>query len=590
MKILSILLFLATAQSLSAQTLPPVPVPVENPITESKRVLGKMLFWDEQMSSDNTMACGTCHMASSAGADSRFGLNPGIDGIFGNEDDVNGSPGVIDSQADGTFVMNDTFSLLEQITGRAANNYGMIQYAPELFWDGRAGGEFIDPETGEILIAEGGALESQAVGPPMADAEMAHRNRDWPSLTNKLITVRPMALATNVPEDMALAVAVHGTYPELFTAAFGDENITASRIAMAIATYERTLVADDTPYDRTQNGESGGLTTSQQQGLDMFDGPMMLCGECHTPPMFTDFTFRNNGLRPIEEDAGRFNVTKNTTDLGKFKVPSLRNVGLQSKFMHNGRLLTLDDVFDFYAGLTEQFPDNQDPLIAQIFLPDMARDSMIDFLENGLLDNRLANETFPFDRPTLNSELTPNPFSIHGGTAGSGDITPTMIAVDTPNLGNADFRFGISDALGSSEAHVEIYRTEEDALATANAISTLGPITLEGKGAGTGYGTIHWPIPSDPTLLSATVYAKWIVSDAIGDAYSDLVEVAFYASDPTSCNCPGDVTCDSIVGVNDILAIIEAWGDCNICGSDLNQDGAVDVIDLLSIIDNWGGC
>ena len=93
----------------------------------------------------------------------------------------------------------------------------MIQYAPELFWDGRATSTFTDPETGEILIASGGALESQAVGPLMSSSEMAHRNRDWNSLTTKLVTAKPMALATNLPPDMAQALAMHGTYPELFT-------------------------------------------------------------------------------------------------------------------------------------------------------------------------------------------------------------------------------------------------------------------------------------------------------------------------------------------------------------------------------------
>ncbi|HEY5565864.1 MAG TPA: cytochrome c peroxidase, partial [Gammaproteobacteria bacterium] len=72
--------------------LPPVPVPAENPITEPKRVLGKMLFWDEQLSSDNTVACGTCHRPAAGGADPRAGVNPGADA--GTIDDVRGSPGM----------------------------------------------------------------------------------------------------------------------------------------------------------------------------------------------------------------------------------------------------------------------------------------------------------------------------------------------------------------------------------------------------------------------------------------------------------------------------------------------------------------
>ena len=71
--------------------LPEVPIPVENPITEAKRVLGKILFWEEQLSSDNTVACGTCHIPSVGGADPRQFSHPGPDQIFGTNDDIIGS-------------------------------------------------------------------------------------------------------------------------------------------------------------------------------------------------------------------------------------------------------------------------------------------------------------------------------------------------------------------------------------------------------------------------------------------------------------------------------------------------------------------
>src|SRR3954470_4388408 len=80
--------------SAALAALPPVPAPAENPITEPKRVLGKILFWDEQMSSDNTDACGSCHRPGKGGGDPRSGLYPGKDGVFGTDDDTFGSPGV----------------------------------------------------------------------------------------------------------------------------------------------------------------------------------------------------------------------------------------------------------------------------------------------------------------------------------------------------------------------------------------------------------------------------------------------------------------------------------------------------------------
>ena len=72
----------------------PIPVPGENPITEEKRVLGKILFWDEQLSSDNTVACGTCHLPAFGGTDNRKAIHPGADEKFNTEDDVIGSPGI----------------------------------------------------------------------------------------------------------------------------------------------------------------------------------------------------------------------------------------------------------------------------------------------------------------------------------------------------------------------------------------------------------------------------------------------------------------------------------------------------------------
>ena len=73
---------------LAGAQLAPPPVPAENPITEEKRLLGKILFWDEQLSSDNTIACGSCHDPAHGGMDSRVGINPGLDGVFGTLDDV----------------------------------------------------------------------------------------------------------------------------------------------------------------------------------------------------------------------------------------------------------------------------------------------------------------------------------------------------------------------------------------------------------------------------------------------------------------------------------------------------------------------
>ena len=112
---------LAGCVCLSLGALPPVPVPPENPMTESKRVLGKMLFWEEQLSTASVVSCGTCHMPNRAGTDPRLARAAGDDGVLNTPDDVFGSPGVVRSDANDDYEPDPVFALRPQITDRAAN-------------------------------------------------------------------------------------------------------------------------------------------------------------------------------------------------------------------------------------------------------------------------------------------------------------------------------------------------------------------------------------------------------------------------------------------------------------------------------------
>lgn len=384
-----------------AQPLPPPPVPPQNPITEPKRVLGKILFWEEQLSSDNTVSCGTCHQSFRSATDPRPAIHPGLDLSFGTPDDVVGSLGIARQDAGGTPISDSIFGFDVQVTRRAAQTvYGSL-WSPLAFWDGRAGPAFVDPQGGGTVIPNGGALEAQAIVPILSDNEMAHQGRTWTDVINKLQAATPMGLATYLPPDMANAIGANPTYGDLFDAAFGDPAISAQRIAFAIATYERTLVANQTPFDL------GTMSAQQQQGFNVFQAPQSRCNICHQPPIFSDNTFRNVGLRPIGEDAGRQTITGIAGDAGRFKVPSLRNVGLKPTFMHNGQRTTLTQVVDFYFRLNGQvqFPLNQDPLVAgNNPPPPQGRADLIAFLQGALNDPRVAAETFPFDRPILASE------------------------------------------------------------------------------------------------------------------------------------------------------------------------------------------
>ncbi|MEZ4652077.1 MAG: cytochrome c peroxidase [Candidatus Eisenbacteria bacterium] len=392
--VLSVLASSAWAQG----GLPPVPVPPQNPITEPKRVLGKILFWEEQMSSDNTVACGTCHRHESGSTDPRVGTHPGADGIFGNFDDVLGSPGIRRQDASGDLVFDPIFGFEVQVTGRAAQGFVGNQWAQLMFWDGRASSEFRDPVSGVVLIPNGGALESQSVGPPMSDVEMAHENRTWNELTTKLAGAQPLALASNIPPDMAFAIATHPSYGDLFAAAFGSSDITAARIAMAIATYERTLIPDQTPWDL------GTMTPQQQQGFQEFQ--VHNCAVCHAPPFFTDHSFRNIGLRDPDDDGGRFGITGNPADRGRFKAPSLRNAGLRDRLMHTGDITDVSDAIAFYRRIGHQhFTDNQDPLVlGGINMSNQDATTIAGFISNALTDPRAAQRRFASSRPDLFSD------------------------------------------------------------------------------------------------------------------------------------------------------------------------------------------
>ncbi len=405
--------------------LPPVPVPPENPVTEAKRILGKILFWDEQLSSNDTVACGTCHIPSAGGTDPRPGSHPGADGVFNTVDDVVGSPGIVSLSSPTTPVNDPVFGFFPQVTSRAAPTTIGAMYTPDHFWDGRATSQFIDPEDGTtVIIASGGALESQAVVPILSSVEMAHAGRTWTDVKNKLATVVPLALATtNVPSDMSAALAVNADYPSLFNAAFGDSAITAARIGMAIATYERTLLPDQSPWDLYIAGDANALSAQQLAGWNALDstGGGQRCLSCHTPPTFSDDAFYNIGLRPASEDIGREAVTGNPTDTGRFKTPTLRNSGLRKHLMHVGWITDNADAIDFYnAGTADittihtQFTADQSALpngdaysTAALTPTDEAnQNDVAEFLANGLTDPRVAAETFPFDRPTLRSEFS----------------------------------------------------------------------------------------------------------------------------------------------------------------------------------------
>ena len=499
-----------------AQGLPPLPVPRENPMTAEKAVLGKILFWDEQLSSDDTVACGTCHRPRAGGADPRVGRHPGYDGVLFTADDTFASPGISYLDQVREYAPQGVFGFESQVTSRAASSAFVSQYWPSQFWDGRAYRQFVDPETHLVSIEHHGSLEWQAVKPIMDPAEMGHAGRTWSEVVQKLTNAVPLALATNLPPDVQAALTRDPTYPALFQRAFGSPTVTAEHIAFAIATYERTLVPDQTPYDLWIAGQSNAMTPNQIAGFQAFQ--TQRCDACHVPPHFTDFTFRALGLRPWYEDPGRMDVTADRADRGKFKVPNLRNIGQRSTFMHNGALSGWTQLFDFYDHLIPTFPGNQDPLYSATSVPPSVRPALQDFLENALTDPRFANELPPYDRPTLRSELPGNQ-GYGYGTSGGGGYTPRLIARQPAFVGAVDFRIGLRDAAGAAPAMLLLSNAQRlyPGLGVVVNVDLGAAIGLNavsaGSGAGEGYATWQLPLPADPNLSGVTLYVQAFVID-----------------------------------------------------------------------------
>lgn len=408
---------------------PEPPYPEENAHTDAKAMLGKVLFWEEQLSSDDTVACGTCHRGAAGGSDPRSSEPssrlPGLDGVLDTDDDIQGSPGIVHCDETGTRTGSAV-----QVTDRKAPSYLDAMFAQRLFWDGRAEcsapdcpsiDAFEDPDNpGTFPIARFGALENQAVAPPLSTVEMACAGTTWADIHQKLESATPLAFATDVPEDMAEFIAESGgSYPEMFRLAFGGEQtsgleteINTRRIAFAIATHERRLMSNQTPWDRWNAGDDEALTPAQIRGLRVFRERAQ-CSSCHLPPLFGDGAFHFTGFHRPSLDPGREGVNGRETDRGEMRTPTLRNVGLRAAggLLHTGAGIggSLESVIDVYVqgGLRDDPEVSAVPItqsVEPLDLTEQEVEDLIDFLSNGLTDPRVAAELPPFDRPRLGSE------------------------------------------------------------------------------------------------------------------------------------------------------------------------------------------
>lgn len=137
-------------------------------------------------------------------------------------------------------------------------------------------------------------------------------------------------------------------YKNLFLRIFGEQP-TAKNLSETIATFEKTLETEDSKFDYSLNDETP-LTESEERGRKLFIGDKAKCFDCHMGPDFTNDDFKNIGLYDGVNliDKGRFTITQNQNDLGKFKTPGLRNIAITAPYMHNGMFKTLEEVINYY--------------------------------------------------------------------------------------------------------------------------------------------------------------------------------------------------------------------------------------------------
>lgn len=195
-------------------------------------------------------------------------------------------------------------------------------------------------------------------------------------------------------EDAINRLSGSDFYVEAFKNLYG-RGPDKSNVADAISEFEKSLESSETPFDRYMNGQENALNASEKRGREIFLADESHCFDCHFGPDFTGDEFRNIGLFDGINwtDVGRFKITGDSADLGKFKVPGLRNVGVTGPYMHDGRFKTLREVIEYYndPGKVVKHPINMDSSLSKpLNLTEQEKTDLLNFLLS-LTDDRFKN-------------------------------------------------------------------------------------------------------------------------------------------------------------------------------------------------------
>jgi cytochrome c peroxidase len=283
------------------------PSPLDNPSSPAKIELGKLLFFDPVLSSNNKVSCASCHTPSKGFADGLERSNGLGDGLKTTRN----APTILNSAFNGI----DLSGTLDPM------------HSPQ-FYDNRAL-----------------SLEEQCFGPLLSPVEMKGIDLSdeeyLDSLERKISAIKE--------------------YQLLFYKAFSDSIVSIENINKAIASYERTLITPNSPFDRYMRGEVNAMTEKQIEGMQEFIKAG--CNQCHSGPMFSDYKLHvlgveeTKGLHYIDKGDGRF----------AFRTTTLRNLAYTAPYMHNGTQSTLKEVLKFYQRKRSRHPEVSNQELAQEF-------------------------------------------------------------------------------------------------------------------------------------------------------------------------------------------------------------------------------
>lgn len=186
----------------------------------------------------------------------------------------------------------------------------------------------------------------------------------------------------SIPEYVSLSMKAYGREPDAFV------------VTRALGCFERSLISGQSRYDKyRETGDLSKLSSEAIRGMALFNSEKCGCSKCHSGINFTNYAFENNGMYTFNPEDGRYRVTLNDQDMGKFKVPTLRNIEYSAPYMHDGTLTTLEDVIRKYEAGGNNYA-TKSPLIKGFQLSSKERNDLISFLKSLSDRNFITNPEF----------------------------------------------------------------------------------------------------------------------------------------------------------------------------------------------------